>query len=133
MAKKAAYPRSSRPAYPTTMLRPSARMAKAQALAAASMSPPFRSISGKAMRSRVTTVRIARRRCTAVSRRNWLPIALPACALAGAVSVIGRLRFADHHPAEQAGGAQYEHEDQDREDDDIGPACRQPLPAERFD
>src|SRR5215471_19789264 len=104
------------------MLRPSARMAKAQALAAASMSPPLRSISGKAMRSSATTARIARRRCTAVVRPIRLPTLLPVCAFAGAVSVIGPLRLADHHPAKQAGGAEYEDDDQDGEDDDIGPA-----------
>src|SRR5215470_5493496 len=115
------------------MLRPRARMAKAQALAAASMSPPLRSMSGNATRARVTTVRMIRRRCVAVVRRQVLAMALPACAFAPADSVIARLRLADHHPAEQAGGAEDEHDDQDREDDDIGPARRQRLSAERFD
>src|SRR5262245_17379803 len=115
------------------MLRPSARMAKAQALAAASMSPPLRSINGKAMRARVMTVRMVRRRCTAVVRPIRLPMALPACAFARAVSVIGPLRLADHHPAKQAGGTEDEYDDQDREDDDVRPAGRQQLPAKRLD
>src|SRR5215475_15962577 len=115
------------------MLRPSARIAKAQALAAVSMSPPLRSMSGNATRARVTTVRMTRRRCVAVVRRQVLAMALPACAFAPADSVIARLRLADHHPAEQAGGAEDEHDDQDREDDDVGPAGCQQLPAERLD
>src|SRR5215468_5248163 len=115
------------------MLRPSARMAKAQALAAASMSPPLRSMSGNATRTRVTTVRITRRRCVAVVRRQALPMALPACAFAPADSVIAGLRLADHHAAEEAGGAEDEHDDQDREDDDVGPAGRQQLSAEGLD
>src|SRR5262249_18416284 len=114
------------------MFRPSARIAKAQALAAASMSPPLRSISGKAMRARVMAVRIARRRCTAVVWPIRLPMALPACAFARASS-IGSLRLADHHAAEQAGGTEDQDDDQDREDNDIGPAGRQQLPAERLD
>src|SRR5262245_27641749 len=115
------------------MLRPSARMAKAQAFAAASMSPPLRSISGNARRSRLIAVRIVRRRCTAVKRPHRPATALPACAFAPADSAIGRLRLADHHPAKEAGGPEHEHNDEDREDDDVGPAGLQRLSAERFD
>src|SRR5882724_8726070 len=115
------------------MLRPSASVAKAQALAAASMSPPLRSISGKASRRRLTTIRIAPRRRSAGIRRSWAPMALPARAFAPTDSVIGPLRLADHHPAEQTGGTDHENDDQDREDDDVGPAGLQPLSAEGLD
>src|SRR5882724_7595376 len=115
------------------MLRPSAKVAKAQALAAASISPPLRSISGKARRATLTAIRIPPRRRSAGIRRNWAQMALPARALALADSVIGPLRLADDHPAEQAGRTQHEDDDQDREDDDARPASRQQLSAERFD
>src|SRR5215472_8838053 len=115
------------------MLRPSARIANAQALAAASMSPPLRSMNGKAIAKRATMARIVGRRWVVASRRNWSPMAPPACAFARTDSVIGPLRLADHHAAEQAGGAEHEDDDQDREDDDVCPSGRQQLSAEGLD
>ena len=43
------------------------------------------------------------------------------------------LRFARHETSEQAVRPEHEHEDQDREDDHVGPAGRDELSAEGFD
>src|SRR5258708_37647242 len=106
------------------MLRPSARTAKAVALAAASTSPSFLSIRGKRRRRIATFVTISLRRRSAGIPRHHTPMALPACVFWRADSVIGFLGFARHEPSQQAVRPEHEDEDQDREDDHIGPPGR---------
>src|SRR5579883_1586080 len=113
MAKNAAYPRSRRPAKPTTMLRPSARMANEPALAAASTSPPSRRPTG-APGAPGAARRSLRRRAWARRRP---------CAS-------GLLRRGQ---AEETRRPQDEHDDQDGKDDDVGPAHGEHLPSHRLD
>src|SRR5579862_7567873 len=134
MAKKAAYPRSSRPAKPTTILRPRANTAKAQALAAASISPPLRSISGRNMRAIATSSTIALRRRSAEMRCNAGAVALPASAFWPSDWVTSPSSgLARHEAAQQAVGLEHEDQDQDREDNHVGPSRRDELSAQGLD
>src|SRR5579871_1019970 len=134
MAKKAAYPKSSSPAKPTTMLRPRANTAKAQALAAASMSPPLRSISGRNMSAMATRTTITLRRRSAGMRRHIDPVIPPVCAFCPTDWVkFPSSGLARHEATQQAVGPEHENKDEDREDDDIGPACRNELAAQGLD
>src|SRR5689334_17833125 len=98
------------------MLSPRARMAKASALAAASMSPSLPSMSGNASAASASAATPARRHPSLSKRdRN-------AATRLGRRSVMAPSGPDRRRPPEQSGRTEHEHEHQDREDDDVGPA-----------
>src|ERR1700704_5742283 len=111
------------------MFRPSARIAKASALATASMSPSLLSISGKANPAAAIAA-------TAIRRPAGLPRrSREAASGLGASSGVAVIRSgpARRCAAENPGRAEHQDENQDREDDDVGPADRDELAAQRLD
>src|SRR6516162_11609036 len=120
------------------MLRPSARAAKASALAAESMSASLPLMSGNSSAAAVTQT-TARRvrvmlefgRIAGIFARKAGP--RPMVPIGGGLSSSAMLRFRWRGAAEQARGHKDEHEDQDRKDDHIGPAHRDQLAAQSFD
>src|SRR5262249_35522337 len=123
------------------MLRPSASMAKARALAAASMSPSLPSIRGNSNANSSRAARNARRPAVPLRRSLSVESTLAGRLCGGdaerissadlSLKACSRLRW--RRAAEKAGRAEHEHQDQDREDDDVGPAHRKILAAEGFD
>src|SRR5271166_669663 len=99
---------------PTTMLSPSASAAKASALAAESMSASLCTTTGK--RSAIVAAQ------TMTSRPDSLTV--PKRTIS---------RFCRRGAAEETGRREDEHQDQDRENDHIGPAHGDQLTAQRFD
>src|SRR6185437_7299237 len=113
------------------MLRPSARIAKAQALAAASMFPSLPERIGKRTApSSNTAMRMRRRR---VAGTRWMGASKDGRA-DRVLSTIGpALGFLRGLGPQQPGGLEHQHQDQDREDDDVGPADGHELSAHAFD
>src|SRR6202048_3137772 len=112
------------------MLRPSARIAKASALAAASTSPSLPSISGKATPAPAIAATAIRRPAGLPTRSRQM-----ASGRLGASSGVAVIRSgpARRRAPENPGRAEYQDENQDREDDDVGPADRDELAAQRLD
>src|SRR5215831_20674726 len=120
------------------MLRPSARAAKASALAAESMSAssPLTSGNSSAAAATQTTARRVRdmlefSRIAGIFARKAGP--RPMVPIGGGLSSSAMSRFCWGGAAEQARGHKDEDEDQDRKDDHIGPAHRDQLAAQSFD
>src|SRR5882757_1540406 len=112
------------------MLRPSARIAKASALAAASTSPSLRSISGKANAATAIAATAIRRPAGLRTRSRKATSGGLGASSGVAVIQSGPAR---RRAAENPGRAEHQDENQDREDDDIGPADREELAAQRLD
>src|SRR5215472_3749457 len=113
------------------MLRPSARIANAVALAAASMSPSFPSINGKRIAARKSTSPTLS--ChSSLSIRSQMPVMPLRRVSAGAVMRV-RSRFGGGGAAHEAGWSEHQHQHEDREDDHVGPTHLEVLAAQRFD
>src|SRR5258708_13852718 len=113
------------------MLRPSASVAKAVALAAASRSPSFVSIRGKISASTSNTSATPRWRSLLSTWPQKLPKTPLVRSLVGVV-VMARSRLAGREAPEDTRGTEHQHQHQDREDDHVGPAHLEVLAAERF-
>src|SRR5881296_1293038 len=101
------------------MLRPSASRTYVNALAAASTLPALDVTNGNARpRPSRTGVRICRRRVTGSARQRSRP---DTCTGSGLLGQAG---------AEQPVGPEHHDDDEDREDDDVGPLHAEDLPAQ---
>src|SRR5215472_370128 len=110
------------------MLRPSASVANASALAAASMLPSLPLRSGKTIAASNMTAR-PMRRDTASPKRS----VSGATRLRRSVAIGDLSGFAGRGAPEQPGGPKHEHQHQDRKDDHVGPPHRNKLSAEGLD
>src|SRR5215472_6982738 len=120
------------------MLRPSARAAKASALAAESMSASLPLMSGNSSAAAATEARARRvrvmlefSRIAGIFARKAGP--RPMVPIGGGLSSSATLRFRWRGAAEQSRGHKDQDEHEDRKDDHIGPAHRDQLAAQSFD
>src|SRR5580700_4108320 len=113
------------------MLSPSASAAKVSALAAASMSPSLRwAIGNRIAAPKIQAIAMRCQVCGAIrvsgpARRSQVKVSPT---VIGANSGAGR-----RGATEQTARHKDEHQDQDREDDHVGPARREEMAAEAFD
>src|SRR5258708_15275885 len=114
------------------MLRAKARTGKAVAFAAASISPSLPSISGKAMAARTRKSRTPLRHSSLLTGSQKSGRKLRVCSRGGLVMGVGS-GFGRRRAAEEPGGAEHQHQNQDREDDHVGPAHGDELAAQGFD
>src|SRR5258708_40176097 len=103
------------------MLRPNARIAKAVAFAAASISPSLPSISGKAMAARTRKSRTPLRHSSLLTRSQKSGRKLRVCSRGGVVMGVGS-GFGRRRAGEEPGGAEHQPQNQEREGDHAGPA-----------
>src|SRR5579883_1041074 len=115
------------------MLRPSASMANAVALAAASMSPSLWSKTGKsaARTMSVTATRACHFSLSTFSQKAEAPLRRGRAT--GGRLMRARSRFRRRRRAQEAARPEHQHQHQDREDDDVGPAHRDVLAAQGLD
>src|SRR5215469_2511219 len=119
------------------MLRPSARAAKASALAAESMSASLPLTNGNSSAAAATETRARRvrvmlefSRIAGIFVRKAGP--RPMVPIGGGLSSSATLGFRWRGAAEQSRGHKDEHENQDRKDDHISPAHCDQLAAQSF-
>src|SRR5215472_7016537 len=101
------------------MFSPSASVANASALAAASMLPSLPLTSGKAIAASMMTARPIRRDAASPMRSVSGATRLRA-PFERSVAIGGRSGFGGRGAPQQPGGPKHEHQHQDREDDHIG-------------